>query len=351
MKTKAYFLDVFGEPLVERELDVPAPGATEAIVEVEACGMCHTDLGFANGSVKPKHPLPLVLGHEVVGKVIEAGDGQLVGKRVIVPAVLPCGDCVFCQNGRGNACPRQKMPGNDVHGGFAEHLLVPAAPLVVAEDAPADMDGRLLGVVADAVSTAYQAVVRADLREGDVAFVVGAGGVGGYVSQIAHAKGAKVVACDINKARLEQLKEHGADEVVDVTGQAARDVRKQLSGFAKGWGIESLRYRVFECSGTPQGQQLAYTLMSRASTLLLVGYTFEKVNVRLSNMMAFDSTAHGSWGCPPEAYAEVLQLIYQGKVVIEPFVIYAPMSSVNDQLTAMAEHRLEKRVVLDPRLS
>ena len=350
MKTKAYFLEEAAKPLVERELEVPSPGPGQAIVEVEACGMCHTDLGYADGSVKPNHELPLVLGHEVVGKIVEAADGSLIGKRVIVPAVMPCGDCAFCRAGRGNACLGQKMPGNDIHGGFAGHLLVPSGSLVEVDSPPEGLDVRALGVVADAVSTAYQAVLRSGLEAGDVAFVVGAGGVGGYTAQICHALGAKVVACDISDARLEQMRSHGADEIVNVRELDVRDARKQIHGFAKGWSIPSLRYRIFECSGTPQGQELAYTLIHRGATMLVVGYTFAKVSIRLSNLMAFDATAHGSWGCPPAAYADVLRLIYDGKVVIDPFVDYAPMSTVNQQLEAMAAHKLEKRMVLDPRL-
>ncbi len=350
MKTKAYFLEEAAKPLVERELELPAPQAGEAIIQVEACGMCHTDLGYADGSVKPNHALPLVLGHEVVGKIVEAGDASLVGKRVIVPAVMPCGDCPFCRAGRGNACLGQKMPGNDIHGGLAEHLLVPSGSLVEVDSPPEGLDVRALGVVADAVSTAYQAILRSGLGAGDVAFVVGAGGVGGYVVQIAHALGAKVVACDISDPRLEQIRAHGADEILNVRDLEVRDARKKIHGFAKGWSIPSLSYRIFECSGTSPGQELAYALIHRASTLMVVGYTFAKVSLRLSNLMAFDATAHGSWGCPPAAYADVLRFIYDGKVVIDPFVEYAPLSTVNQQLEAMAAHKLEKRMVLDPRL-
>lgn len=345
---KAFFLTTPKEPLVERDLELPTPGPTEAIVAVEACGMCHTDLGFADGSVKPNHELPLVLGHEVVGKVVEAGDAKLVGKRVIVPAVMSCGECPFCKAGRGNACLGQKMPGNDIHGGFATHISVPSAPLVPADDLPDSIDPKTLGVVADAVSTAYQAVARSGLAAGDVAFVVGSGGVGGYVIQIARALGAKVVACDVSDDRLELMAEHGADERVNVKGREDRDIKKTLHGMAKKWGIPSLRHRIFECSGTAAGQGLAYALVARAATLMLVGYTFDKVTVRLSNLMAFDATVHGTWGCPVEAYAPVLDLMRAGKVTLQPFVELAPMSTLNDQLRAMAEHRLTHRMVLQP---
>jgi 6-hydroxycyclohex-1-ene-1-carbonyl-CoA dehydrogenase len=347
----AWFLDNPGSPLTSRELTFAQPGPDQALVEVRACGLCHTDLAFADGSVKPKHALPLVLGHEVVGTVLRAGEHfpALTARPVIVPAVLPCGQCDFCRSGRGNACPSQQMPGNDVHGGFATHLLVPAAPLVPVDDAPAGFALDELSVVADAVSTAYQAVRRSGLAAGDAAFVVGAGGVGSFVVQIARALGARVVACDVSADRLATAARHGAEATLDASAMAPQDARKQVHGTAAEWCVPSLRFRVFECSGTPAGQQLAFGLLARGATLLQVGYTPKPVEVRLSNLMAFDATVHGTWGCPPEAYPEVLRLVYGGKVVLSPFVERAPMSRLNALLSDMAHHRLQRRMILDPR--
>ena len=347
-----YFLDAPGAPLARRDLPLPDPGAGEALVEVLACGLCHTDLAFASGSVPTKHPLPLVLGHEVVGTVIAAGPAHaaLVGRMVLVPAVLPCGDCEYCRAGRGNACVDQKMPGNDVHGGFASHLLVPALPLVpVDQFVKTERDARELSVVADAVSTAYQAIRRSGLQPGDAAFVVGGGGVGGFVTQIAHALGARVVLADIAADRLELLSDHGAECTIDLRNKAPQDARRQFGGIAREWRVLPLRTRIFECSGTTEGQTLAFSLLGRGATLVQVGYTPEPVTVRLSNLMAFDATVHGTWGCPPDAYPEVLRLIADGHVAIRPFVEHAPMSHLNDLLTAMSNHALRARMVLDPR--
>jgi 6-hydroxycyclohex-1-ene-1-carbonyl-CoA dehydrogenase len=345
-----YFLETPGTPLAKRELVLPAPAEREAVIEVLACGLCHTDLGFATGSVPTRHSLPLVLGHEAVGRVIETGAaaGHLRGRTVIVPAVLPCGACAFCRAGRGNACPQQRMPGNDIHGGFASHMLVPAGPLVPIDPVAGRVDSRELSVVADAVSTAYQAIRRADLQAGDAAFVVGAGGVGGFVVQIARARGARVAVCDVNPARLSLLAAHGAERTIDLAGRPPSDVRRQFAALAREWDVASLRLRIFECSGTPDGQKLAFSLLARGATLLQVGYTPEPVEIRFSNLMAFDATVHGSWGCPPDAYPDVLRLIADGHVAIRPFIDHAPMSSVNDLLQAMAAHRLGARMVLDP---
>lgn len=349
MQAKAWILKAAREPLVRETLDIADPAPGRAIVEVSACGLCHTDLGYADGSVAPKHALPLVLGHEITGTVVAAADAALVGKRVLVPAVMGCGDCAYCRAGRDNACTRQKMPGNDVHGGFATHVEVPAHALVSLEAMPASVAIDSLSVVADAVSTAYQAVDRSGLASGDVAIVVGAGGVGAFVAQIARARGARVVICDVNADRLAAATRLGADLAVNVKDREAKDVRKEVHGAAKEWQPVSMGWRIFECSGTAAGQTLAYTMLAQAATMVIVGFTRDTVSVRLSNLMAFDATVHGTWGCPLSAYPAVLSLIYDGKVVVEPFIERAPMSRINDLLGALARHELSKRMVLDPR--
>jgi len=351
MKAHAYVLARPGAPVVREDRDLADPAPGEVIVEVHACGLCHTDLGFAEGSVAPRHPLPLVLGHEITGVVCAAGRGveALDGATVLVPAVMPCGECAFCRAGRGNACPKQKMPGNDIDGGFATHVRVPGSALVNLARRPESVRLDALSVVADAVSTAWQAVRRSGLERGDVAFVVGGGGVGGFVAQIARSLGAHVVVCDVHASRLESVRALGVERAVDVRGRDPRDVRKELHGLAQDRGVASLGWRVFECSGTAAGQSLAYGLLAQAATMVVVGFTREAVNVRLSNLMAFDATVHGSWGCPVEEYPAVLERIYLGEVVIEPFIERAPMSRIDELLGALARHELTRRMVLDPR--
>jgi D-arabinose 1-dehydrogenase-like Zn-dependent alcohol dehydrogenase len=176
--------------LTEVHGPLPEPGPGEVRVRVAGCGLCHTDLGFAFDGVRTRKPLPLVLGHEISGLVEAAGAGaeELVGRGVVVPAVIPCGECDDCRAGAPMICTRQVMPGNDIDGGFASHVVVPARGLCVVPGAGEDFDRPLgasgvtlrhLAVIADAASTPYQAVVRSGLQPGDVAIVVGLGGVGG----------------------------------------------------------------------------------------------------------------------------------------------------------------------------
>ena len=102
-----------------KETQVPELKDNEVLVKVAGCGVCHTDISFWHYGVKTRHPLPLTLGHEISGTVIEGPD-EWKNKNVIVPAVLPCGECELCKKGRGNICQNQLMPGNDFDGGFAD---------------------------------------------------------------------------------------------------------------------------------------------------------------------------------------------------------------------------------------
>jgi len=140
-----------GRPLTLEDVALAAPGYDEVVVRVAGCGVCHTDIGFWRDGVPTKRELPLTLGHEISGTVEDAGAGfrNLVGRDVIVPAVIPCGTCGLCRAGRGNVCRAQLMPGNDIDGGFAERIVVPGRGLCEVTDT-GDYELADLSVVADA---------------------------------------------------------------------------------------------------------------------------------------------------------------------------------------------------------
>ena len=165
------------------------------------CGVCHTDLGYFYDGVPTVCKPPLTLGHEISGTVV-AGDPAWVGKEVLIPAVMPCRQCLLCKTGRGNRCLDQKMPGNSIgiYGGFSSHIPVPSIDLCEISDR-GDFPLEHLAVVADAATTPYQAAKRAGLDLGDNVIVIGVGGVGQYMVQEAKALGAgTVIAIDIDQA-------------------------------------------------------------------------------------------------------------------------------------------------------
>lgn len=346
---KAVQLITVGAPLEVRDVPMPEPDEDQVLVKVSGCGVCHTDIGFWKDGVPTKKALPLTLGHEVSGVVVEAGARweALRGREVIVPAVMPCGECDLCRSGRGNICRSQMMPGNDMDGGFAEYLVTPGRGLCVVDDR-SGYDLHELSVIADAVTTPYQAIHRSGLKAGELAIVVGVGGVGGYCVQIAAALGAHVVAIDVDQANLDAVAAHGAGLTVNSAESDFKSLRKLVRGQAGEWGVPEHSWKIFECSGHAGGQETAYGLLTFASTLMVVGFTLDKVSLRLSNAMAFDATIQGTWGCKPELYPDALRMITEGKITLKPFIEPHPMSRAPQLLQGVADHEFRKRVILTP---
>ncbi len=342
-----------GQPMIcsKYTLEMIPPG--QVLVRVSGCGVCHTDLSYFYDGVRTRHALPLTLGHEISGIVEGIGEGteEWLGKSVVVPAVIPCGSCEVCKIGRGSICASQIFPGNDVNGGFASHVLVPAHGLCPVDTEALSKSGLELcdlSVLADAVTTPYQAAVRAKLCAGDVAIFVGVGGVGSFGVQIAAAMGAHVIALDIDDVRLGRAREHGAARVINTAQLDLKQIRSAVRACIKENALRENRWKIFETSGTPAGQTTAFNLLTHGSLLAVVGYTPESITVRLSNLMAFDATAQGTWGCLPELYPEALAMVLDGRIKIQPFIERRPMHRLQQTFEDLHHKRLSQRPVMLP---
>ncbi len=354
MSVTAYrwMMNGVNEPLTRAEF-VAQPEAGEVVVEVAGCGVCHTDLGFFYDGVRTNSQLPLALGHEISGRVVAAGEGagDWLNKAVIIPAVIPCGECDLCKRGKGTICRSQKMPGNDIQGGFASHIVVPTRGLCPVDEqrlSAAGLELADVSVVADAVTTPYQAVYQAEVTQGSLAIVIGVGGVGGYCVQMAKAFGATVVAIDIDQSKLDAIAEHGAAITFNAGEINGRDLKKAISAFAKENRLPSTEWFIFECSGSKPGQESAYGLLVHGATLSVVGFTMAKVEVRLSNLMAFHARAIGNWGCLPEHYPGALDLVLDGKVELKSFIEQKPLSEINSVFAEVHEQKMKRRAILVP---
>ena len=348
MRITGWMAEKKGGPMVRGAYDA-SPGAADVVVRVAGCGVCHTDLGFYYEGIPTRQPFPLVLGHEIAGTVVEAGEEATawIGREVVVPAVIPCGTCEACRAGRGQVCSGQIFPGNDVHGGFASHVRVPARGLCPVPTRNG-YDLAALSVVADAVSTPYAAIQRSGLAEGDLAVFVGAGGVGGFGIQIAAALGASVVAIEPDATRRTLVLGHGADMALDPAALHFKALKQAVSAFARERGVPTFRTRIYETSGTRKGQETAFGLLGQGGYLSIVGFTPDKLELRLSNLMAYDATVQGNWGCLPEHYPAVVDLVLSGKVALEPFLERRPMAEIESVFSDLHARRISRRVVLLP---
>ena len=332
-----------------KEIAVPELAPGDVLVEVAGCGVCHTDLGYFFDGVPTVQPPPLTLGHEISGTVV-AGDPKWIGKEVLVPAVMPCRKCELCKTRRGNRCLSQKMPGNSlgIYGGFASHIPVPSIDLCEIKNR-GDIPLTHLAVVADAATTPFQALKRADMQVGDHIIVIGIGGVGQYIVQEAKALGAgTVIAIDIVAERLEKMLSYGADYVINASGKDARQMADELKAIRKGDGLPAYGWKIFEATGTQPGQETALNLLSFTGKLIIVGFGMANVTYSISRLMAFDAEIIGTWGCLPEYYPQVLNLVLSGKVALSPFVQTRPMSTIVETFAQAHKRPPEQRIVLVP---
>lgn len=183
-----------GQPFRLEEIDRREPGAGEVLVQVTASGMCHTELHFRSGLLD-LGVAPITMGHEVVGRIAGVGDGvssERVGERVIVYYYLGCWECAYCRAGDEHLCLRLHAEyGFISDGGYAEYMTVPARNAVPLPATVSHVEAAPIGC---AVTTAVHATKLAEPEVDEWVVVYGVGGVGYVLIQLAHAKGARVIA-------------------------------------------------------------------------------------------------------------------------------------------------------------
>lgn len=314
-----------GRPLELADVPTPAPGRDDVLVRVAACGLCHTDLHYLDHGVKTFKEPPLILGHEAAGVIEAVGAGvtqRASGDRVLIPAVLSCGRCGYCRAGRENLCDEMVMLGNNIDGAYAEYVVVPAKDVVVVPDG---LDLEHACVIADAVSTPYHAVTRRGrVRAGDQVAVVGCGGVGLNVVQCATVAGGRVIAIDVNEARLETARRLGAVETInpETVDRLDKHVRRRTGG-----GVDV----AFEAIGNPATMAMAYGLLRRGGRLCVIGYSHEPVTLSAAKLMYHELEIVGSLGCGGGEYPEIIGLVASGRLQLEPVVSGTlPLEQIND---------------------
>ncbi len=300
--------------LVIEDRDIPSIKVDEILIKVAACGICHTDEGYIEGTPTFKK-LPIVLGHEASGYVEEVGSEVTQFKKgdgVLIPPVLTCGECKYCKKERETLCSKQIMLGNHIDGAFAEYIALPAKDIIKV---PKGMPLKELSIVADAVATPYHAVMeRAKVESGDKVAVIGCGGVGINVVQFAAFMGAEVIAIDLQQSKLELAKELGATHIINPD---TSDVKKEVRSLVGSIDI------AFEVIGNPATQQLAFDLLGPGGKLIVVGYSLKKWDGFFSGKVMFrELELIGSLGCPPRSFPRILQLIQAGKIKIDPLVTH-----------------------------
>jgi succinate semialdehyde reductase (NADPH) len=281
----AAVLPELGRPLAIERIPVPRPRHGELLVQVAACGVCHTDLHVLKGEVA--FPLPAVLGHEISGTVAALGPGVAgppVGTRVVGTFIMPCGKCAACARGRDDLCgpffELNRLRGalydgeTRLHradgtplamysmGGLAEYAVVPETAIYALPDSLPLEESAIIGCAA---MTAYGAVMHAgETKAGDQVVIVATGGVGSMVVQVARAAGAsRVIAVDLGSEKLDAARRLGATDVVDAGGEDAVARVLELTG----GGADV----VFEVLGSERTFTQALAMVRDGGRLVAVG--------------------------------------------------------------------------------
>jgi 6-hydroxycyclohex-1-ene-1-carbonyl-CoA dehydrogenase len=322
---KAAVFHAAHQPLALEEVATPMPGAGEVLIAVAGCGVCHTDLHYLDHGTPTFKVPPIILGHEVAGIVAALGPGVTTlaeSDRVLVPAVLSCGHCTLCRSGRENICENSRMLGNHIDGGFAEYLVVPAKDVFRLPDDVPLVEGA---IIADAVTTPFHAVVRRGrVTPGDWVVIVGCGGVGLSLVQIAAAVGGRVIAVDVNDRKLDAASRFGAVATFNAAGEPR--LEKQIRALTGG-GVEV----AFEAVGKAATQETAFNCLRTGGRLVLVGYSPETLPLNAGRVMFREIDVIGSLGCRPVDYPRAIELVRQGRVRLLDLVTHRfPLARIGE---------------------
>ncbi|MBS1261671.1 MAG: alcohol dehydrogenase [Calditrichaeota bacterium] len=302
------------KPLELRDLPTPEPGAGEILVKVAACGICHTDMHYIDHGVPTFKEPPMILGHEPSGTVAALGQGVKAwkeGDRVLLPAVLTCGECDNCRRGRENICDNMVMFGNHVDGAYAEYVLAPAKDALALPD---ELPLAESSIIADAISTPFHAVVnRGEVKAGMNVVVFGCGGVGINAVQVAAAVGASVIAVDVIPEKLEAAKKLGATETINA--KEVERIDKAVKKLTGGGADVS-----FEAIGNPATIQQAFSCIRKGGRTVVIGYTNKPVELPAAKIMFFEQEVIGSLGCRPVDYPRIIELARIGKISVSELV-------------------------------
>jgi (R,R)-butanediol dehydrogenase/meso-butanediol dehydrogenase/diacetyl reductase len=329
---------------------VPTPAEGQVLVRVLRSGICGTDASeFLHGPgmfpVNRRHPAsghlgPMIMGHEFIGEVVESGAGWLTGQRLATGAGVSCGECTWCRAGRTNLCADYWTLGLSADGGLAEYAAVPASTCV---EIPADCSDDAAGL-AQPLAVGLHAARRTGAGPGDTVVLVGAGAIGSFIlCGLATRRPDRIIALDIDDARLTTATALGATDVVNVTGRDPVELVRELTN---GVGAQL----VIEASGVSGSAQQAVPMAARGGRVLLVGLAHEPQAVAFADVILREvdmltTVAHVCGEDIPEA----LRLLAGGGIAEQLLDRVIGLDAlVEDGLGALVDRRATGKILVDP---
>ncbi len=320
-----------GEPVTVETIIIPDPGPGEAVVKIQACGVCHTDLHYREGGINDE--FPFLLGHEAAGIVEEVGEGVTevaAGDYVILNWRAVCGQCRSCLKGKPQYCfsthnAKQKMTltdGTELSpalgiGAFCDKTLVAAGQCTKVDPAAKPEVAGLLGC--GVMAGLGAAMNTGEVGRGDSVAVFGCGGVGNAALEGARLAGAStIIAVDIDDQKLEWAKDFGATHTVNSMNEDPVEKIRELTG---GNGVDV----AIEAIGLPKTYEQAFYARDLAGTVVLVGVPNPEMKIELPYIELFGrgGALKSSWygDClPSRDFPMLIDLYLQGRLNLEGFV-------------------------------
>ena len=337
-KYRAAVVNEFNAPLAVEDVARPALDAGQVLVEVEASGLCHTDIHAAHGDWPVKPSPPFIPGHEGVGIVIELGSGVSeveLGDRVAMPWLgYACGTCDYCVSGWETLCLEQKNMGYSIDGAFGEYAVAYARYVVKV---PAGIDPVDAAPLTCAGVTTYKAVKVAGTRSSDMVAVFGVGGLGHLAIQYAAIAGGRVIAVDIVDEKLELARELGAEFTVNAAKEDPVAAIQRLGGADQAIAL----------AVSPRAFEQAYGSLRRHGTLVFVALPADnEVTLPIFETVLNGITIVGSIVGTRSDLREVFELHAAGKTKVISEV--RPLDDVNEAIADVEAGRVAARIVLQP---
>lgn len=323
-----------GQPVELVDIVIPDPGPGEAVVDITACGVCHTDLTYREGGINDEYPF--LLGHEAAGTVeavgpgvthVEPGDFAILNWRAV------CGQCRACKRGKPAYCfdtfnAEQKMTLTDGTeltpalgiGAFADKTLVAAGQCTKVDPAA---DPAVAGLLGCGVMAGLGAAINTGaVTRDDTIAVIGCGGVGDAAIAGAALVGAKkIIAVDTDNTKLEWARKFGATHTVNSAELAEKDLVETIQDLTGGFGVDV----VVDAVGRPETWKQAFYARDLAGTVVLVGVPTPdmRLDMPLVDFFSRGGSLKSSWygDCLPERdFPTLIDLYLQGRLPLEKFV-------------------------------
>ncbi|MBI9114010.1 S-(hydroxymethyl)mycothiol dehydrogenase [Sanguibacter suaedae] len=350
-----------GAPVELVEIVVPDPGPGEVVVDVAACGVCHTDLHYREGGITDDYPF--LLGHEAAGTVSAVGPdvtNVAVGDTVVLNWRAVCGECRACRRGRPQYCfdthnaaqPMTLTDGTPLTpalgiGAFAEKTLVAAGQATKVEPG---VDPAVAGLLGCGVMAGIGAAVNtAPVQRGDTVAVIGCGGVGCAAVAGADLAGARrIIAIDLDDAKLEHARTVGATHTISSRGLDQDAVVAAIAELTDGFGADV----VIDAVGRPETWKQAFYGRDLAGTVVLVGVPTPEMmlDIPLADVFGRGGALKSSWygDCLPERdFPALLEMYGQGRLPLDAFVTERiPLTDVEEAFETMSTGTVLRSVVV-----